>query len=229
MRPDVFLALVFTVCLSGSINAFPTTIGDIVREHSPQDFHDARVAVLGQSLDDLEKRADKNTDKGKGKANDPVKPPASKPAQTPQKPGGSGGSSQNPQTPANPPTPPVSNKKYPVFYLGECGSQGLGKKLGNQGAPANTPVRKPNQIPQTPKTPKTSDDEEDDDHLKEGTKVLDLCKKRVTMDFPNYPSSGTFFTSNVDAIWKNVLAYNAKVLDPCKNDYSFGKVTFLTG
>jgi hypothetical protein len=250
MRPDVFLVLLGTLCLSGGIHGLPTANGGIVSKHLSQGAQNARATVHGQLLDNLEKRADKKSDKAKGKQpvqQDPAElsdkakgkqsvqpnPNDSSTSQnpsTPQK--GGGGGNQTPQTPANRPVSPSGNGKHKVFYLGNCGEQGRGKELRNLGAPEGTPVRKPALVPKTPKTPGTADDDdEDDDNLKPGIKHLEVCSPKVPMEFPNYPTSGAFFTSdaNAKAKWGNVPAYNAKKLNPCDDDYSFGKVTFPKG
>jgi hypothetical protein len=233
MRPDFFLVLLGTLCLSGGIHGLPTANGGIIPRHLSQVAHNARATVLSQLLDDLQKRADKLSDKAKGKQPVQQNPNGSSTSQnppTPQK--GSGGGNQDPQTPANRPVSPSGDGKHKVFYLGNCGEQGRGKELRNLGAPENTPVRKPAQVPKTPKTPGfADDDDEDDDNLKPGVKHLEVCSPKVPMEFPNYPTSGAFFTSDVNAKakWSNVPAYNAKKLNPCDDDYSFGKVTFPKG
>jgi hypothetical protein len=67
MRPDFFLVLLGTLCLSGGIHGLPTASGGIVPKHLSQGAHNARATVHGQLLDDLEKRAGKKSDKAKSK------------------------------------------------------------------------------------------------------------------------------------------------------------------
>lgn len=58
-----------------------------------------------------------------------------------------------------------------------------------------------------------------------------MCTRKVTLEFPDYSSGGAFLTSDAatKAKWKDVAAYNAKVLDPCRDDCTFGEVKFPIG
>jgi hypothetical protein len=60
-----------------------------------------------------------------------------------------------------------------------------------------------------------------------GTKSMLVCGPKVNMMFPNYPSSGDVIETPIRATWeKTMVAYNAKAIDPCDSDYTFGRLPF---
>ncbi|KAH6620568.1 hypothetical protein C7974DRAFT_474255 [Boeremia exigua] len=137
----------------------------------------------------------------------------------------------DPQTPAS---PKGKGKIDTIYKLGECGKEVEGTLIKNVDKSGNTPARKiktPKQ-PTTPKPPKSYDDGEDGDGLDKapldrasGTKKMQMCKNKVDLPFPTYPSSGDVI-EKVDK-WKGLLnAYNVALEDPCDNDYDFKKLPF---
>ena len=135
-----------------------------------------------------------------------------------------------PQTPAAQIPKGQTDKKY---FLGECGFQDEGDSIRNVDRTGKTPARKPKTINalKTPKAPKAKNKpaNADDDWAPPvtGTKSMLVCGPRVNMNFPNYPSSGDVTaTTHREKYEKIMVAYNAKVIDPCKDDYTFGKLPF---
>ena len=134
-----------------------------------------------------------------------------------------------PQTPAAKP----KGQTDKVYSLGKCGHRAAGESIKNVDKTGKSPARKPKTVNalKTPRAQKAKNKpaKADDDWIQpvSGTKDMPVCGNQVKMVFPNYPSSGDVIETINRAKWeKTMAAYNAKVIDPCKNDYTFGKLPF---
>jgi hypothetical protein len=134
-----------------------------------------------------------------------------------------------PQTPA---AQIPKDKKDKEYLLGKCGHRVDEGSIKNVDRTGKTPARRP-KIINALKTPKAQKAKNRPDNAKDdwvpsvtGTKSMLVCGPQVHMVFPNYPSSGDAIDTSRAKWGKEMAAYNAKVIDPCKNDYTFGKLSF---
>lgn len=131
-----------------------------------------------------------------------------------------------------------NDKKDKQYILGECGHRGAGGAdedlIKNVDKTGKSPARKPKTM-NALKTPKAQKAKNKPDNAKDdwvpsvtGTKSMLVCGPKVNMVFPNYPSSGDVIDEKlIRPLWeKTMVAYNAKEKDPCKDDYTFGRLPF---
>ncbi|KAJ4343362.1 hypothetical protein N0V95_006696 [Ascochyta clinopodiicola] len=192
------------------------------------DYHlDLREEVkIDQHLSDISKRAPPKKGTGSGRTSPTQDPPKQD----------KGKGKADPQTPA-PTKDKNKSKGDTVYMLGECGTERPGTLIKNLDKTGKTPARKPKtpKQPKTPKPPKSTDDGEEDDELDKapsdkssGTKRMQMCKDKVDLAFPDYPSSGDVLEkASTKEKWKGKLnTYNVENENPCKNDYDFKKLPF---
>lgn len=142
------------------------------------------------------------------------------------------GKQPDPQTPT-PQTP--EGKKDTKYQLGESGTQLEGITIKNVDKSGKSPARTPKRVPNSMRTPKAQKAKRrpatapnDWTAPASGTKSMHVCGTKVNMIFLKYPSSGDATEqATTRPKWEKMMAvYNANTIDPCKNDYTFGKKSF---
>ena len=120
--------------------------------------------------------------------------------------------------------------------MGKSGHQVKGDLIKNVDKSGKSPARKP-KTTNALKTPKAQKAKNKPANAKDdwipsvtGTKSMLVCGSRINMVFPNYPSSGDVIDDiSIRVNWEKVMvAYNAKEIDSCVDNYTFGRLAFPT-
>jgi hypothetical protein len=223
------------VLLLHNVNGFPAVFSSI---DPAGDIHGANVEAAEYYQ---HPRAEANLGRGLGhvsvRSTVPPKNGGSSPPvpQTPAKDRGKGKLVPPPTDPQTP-LPATKGSEAKVYRLGKCGTELPGDSIKNKDPKTGkSPPRPQPKTPKPPKTPKARKIKDKprnapDDFLPlvSGRKVLKVCGvkvEKVEMIFPKYPSSGDATEDPILSVeWKkHMVAYNAMVIDPCMDDYKFGK------
>ena len=239
MRVSQYLFWLSLVILQDDSNALPASI-------STQS--DQKLQVAGAKFVDHQQETNAKIKHGRVFGRMPPKKGGSSVPQNPVVPvtqqgasgntpagGTAGGKGKEPAPPQTPDPQTSKGKKDKEYQLGKCGTQVEGVMIKNIDKSGKSPARTPKRVPNLMRTPKAQRTKKrpvtaPDDWVApaSGTKSMHVCADKVNMVFPKYPSSGDALEQATSrAVWeKKMVAYNAIDIDPCKNDYTFGKKPF---